>query len=233
MKVAEIFEGLKTGKCARRPRILAFGSSNTQRHTVGMHWFDCFELAVYETYALPRCINSGVGGDSTKKLLDRFEEEAALFKPDMTFLTVGGNDSFTRNNVSFEEFKTNLLELHRRFSEMDCPVVFQTYYSPNPETPEANEIDRFYKVMDIVRDVAKETGSDLIDHLARWEPFRKKFKAEYESLMRDGFHVNEIGNMVIGLDIARHFGLKLGENRPDYWRVARLYQRLMDVAGGI
>ena len=210
-------------------RLLAFGSSNTEHFLPGMHWFDCYELAMHQTHGvIPRCINSGVGGDTAQMLLDRFDEDAALYQPHLTFITVGGNDSNPERHVTEGQFRANLLELHRRFASIDCAVVFQTYYAPDPAT--VWPLGRFYVHMDTVREVAAETRSDLIDHLARWEPFRNACPEQYAAVMRDGFHVRTLGNMVIGLDIARHFGLTVGTDRPEHWREARAFQALLDAA---
>jgi lysophospholipase L1-like esterase len=195
-----------------------------------MHWFDCLELGVKKAHGLTnRFINTGVGGDSTRDLLRRFECDAEFYRPHMAFVTIGGNDSFAQNGISAEEYEANLYELQRRFERMGCDVVFQTYYSPDPDQV-AEPLDHFYHLMRIVRDVAKKTDSHLIDHLSRWEVFRENFNEEYKGMMSDGFHVNYTGNMLIGLDIARHFEVDtaLWEDLPEYWSIVRDYQRRID-----
>jgi len=222
------FEKLRQGI---RPRALAFGSSNTQRFLSGMHWFDCFELATAETFGLgARCINSGVGGDTAQMLLDRFEEEAALFKPHLTFVTVGGNNSKPELGISTELFREDLLKLHTKLTALGSSVVLQTYYAPNPTL--VWPLERFLEHMETVRGVAEETGSDLIDHLSRWIPFRDQYRDVYQSLMLDGFHINRFGNMLMGLEIACHFGLQVGGDAPDLWEPIRSYQAMMDNAAG-
>ena len=64
-------ERFATGK---KSRILAFGSSNTEHYLPGLHWFVCFELAVKSKYGRGHtCINTGIGGNITRDLLERFE----------------------------------------------------------------------------------------------------------------------------------------------------------------
>lgn len=212
-----------------RPRVLAYGSSNTQRLYSGLHWFDCYELAMYQTYdSVPRCINSGVGGDTAAKLIHRFDQEAALFQPHLVIITIGGNDSNPINNITPEMFRHDLMEVYRRFIEMDCEVVFQTYYAPDPE--QTWPLDVFYRDMDIVREVAQETQSGLIDQLALWEPFRKELPEQYALLKTDGFHINRFGNMIMGLEIADYFNLQLGTDDPDYWNFPRaLYKQMKSI----
>ena len=78
--------------------IEAFGSSNTQRRLPGMTWFDYIELGFKAVYGggCGTFINAGIGGDTSKMLLDRFDRDVAPFHPDAVIITVGGNDSVPR-----------------------------------------------------------------------------------------------------------------------------------------
>ncbi|MCX6992169.1 MAG: hypothetical protein NT011_03390 [Kiritimatiellaeota bacterium] len=120
------------------------------------------------------------------------------------------------------------MKLHRRFSDMDCGVVFQTYYALNPAGCDPVHLNAFYRNMDVVRKVAADSGADLIDHLARWELLRKTYPEKYLPLMQDVFHVNPRGNMLLGVDIARRFGAEFGNENLDYWGEALILQQLMD-----
>jgi len=212
--------GLKT-------RILAFGSSNTEHFLPGMHWFDVFELAIRNTYGRPHtCINTGIGGHTTFDLLARFEDDAAFYRPHLVFITIGGNDCNPVKNLSREQFERNLFELHRRFSNMGCAVVFQTYYAPDPARN--GDLGPFYANMDTVRRVAAETKAGLVDHLVRWEAFRKAHPDRYLLLMQDGFHVNHRGNTVMGVDIGRAFGAPVAPDASGLWDEALDIQQRMD-----
>ncbi|MGE9290146.1 MAG: SGNH/GDSL hydrolase family protein [Puniceicoccales bacterium] len=207
-------------------RILAFGSSNTQRLCPGMHWFDCFELALHQNHG-PRahCINTGVGGNTTRELLARFESDAAFYQPQAAFLTIGGNDCKPEEKLDDSEFEANLFELWNRFQAIGTHVIFQTYYSVIPDGGE--RFQNFYRYMEIIRKVARKTDSTLIDHLARWEPLRLQRPEVYRPLMGDEFHLISRGNRVVGLDIARTFGWKLYPDY-DYWGEAIVIQQIMD-----
>jgi lysophospholipase L1-like esterase len=191
-----------------------------------MHWFDCFELALHQRYgAKAHCINTGIGGNTTRDLLDRFETDAAFYQPHAAFVTIGGNDCKPEEGLTPEVFKANLLELWQRFNQLGTHVIFQTYYAVMSDG--SPRYQNFYQNMDVVREVAAETDSSLIDHLARWEPLRLQRPELYEPLMDDAFHVNTRGNCVMGLDMARCFGWGL---HPDYafWAEASLLQKIMD-----
>ena len=224
--IKNFISALSPGK---RIRVLAFGSSNTERYLPDSHWFDCFELAIKQKYGrVHTCINTGISGHTTCDLLKRFEDDAEFFKPQLAFVTIGGNDCNPDKDISIGQFRNNLKELYERFSAIDCGIVFQTYYSPNPDDVEKARLNNFYKYMDVVREVAIETQSALIDHLARWERLRLKHPDIYIKLMLNGFHTNPAGNKVMGVDIARHFGIIPNKDQFPFWAEAIDIQHLMD-----
>ena len=239
MNETPVFNAMKARfQAGLKTRILAFGSSNTERLVPGMHWFDVFDLAVHNTYGcIHACINSGIGGHSSGDLLNRFEDDAAFYRPHMVFITVGGNDSNPERKMKEEQFTANLQELQRRFSLMGCAVVFQTYYAPIKEQHDPEYMLKFYRFMDIIRHVAAETKSGLVDHLVRWEHIRKNRPEKHLPLMQDAMHVNRRGNMVMGLDIARYFDAKLNipyanseydKEGKNFWDEALEIQKIMD-----
>src|SRR4051812_11983573 len=102
-------------------RVVAFGSSNTERRIAGMHWFDCLELACRNTYGpITSFINSGRGGDSTIDLLNRMERDCLNHQPHLAFITVGGNDSNPKKNISLATYRDNLRQIVRRLQAQDA-----------------------------------------------------------------------------------------------------------------
>ena len=239
MKDSPVFNLIKErAGSGQKTRILAFGSSNTERILPGMHWFDVFDLAIGNTHGrVHHCINTGVGGHTSQDLLNRFKEDAEFYHPHMVFITVGGNDSNPGRQLSEEQFKSNLMELHHRFGKIGCKAVFQTYYAPVHELCPDEHMVKFYRYMEFIRQTAHETGSGLIDHLTRWEYLRNHHPKKHLPLMQDGMHVNRRGNMGMGLDIARHFSVKVNipyassVHDPEgriFWDEAVGIQKIMD-----
>jgi len=210
-----------------RIRFLAYGSSNTERYLPGMHWFDCIHLGFTRKYGkIGHFLNTGSGGDTTRDLLHRFEQDAGFFKPHFVFLTIGGNDS---RIMSIHEFETNLHLLHGRFEELGTQIIFQTYYAPD-STPSIPHTE-FYAFTEVVRHVAAETKSLLVDNLKRWIPMRTRNYAFYKPLMLDDFHLNERGNKVMGFDIARRLGCSLAAD-AEHWGEAMEAQKYLESSGG-
>ena len=219
----------------KKTRILAFGASCTQRRSYGMHWLDCLELGLNQKYGpYVTMINSGVGGDTAAMLLDRFDEDAAFYQPHLAIVSIGGNDAVGGKNISPVQFSENLRTLHKKFSELETPVIFQTYYAFKREDLKEDGWNKFNEYMQIVRDIAAETGSGLIDHCKRWTLLQEKEPALYNSMMLDTWHLNWKGNLVMGSDIALAFKadalFKANEHMDerDLWKEPLRIVRLMD-----
>lgn len=214
-------------KAGQFTRVVAFGSSNTERRVPGMHWFDCFELACRNTFGPhTACINSGRGGDTTVDLLARFERDCLAYRPEVVFITIGGNDSNPEKKLSVEAFRKNLMEVVGRVQALGGRAVLQTYYGCDLANMDPRHAAAFPQMMETVRAVGQEKGCLVIDHLARWEHLQHSAYSVYRGLMLDPMHINYTGNLAMGLDLARRFGLKLPEDL--YFREARALQALMD-----
>lgn len=229
MKTIEFFlTKLRSGAFTR---IVGFGSSNTERHRPGMHWLDCFELACR---SLPGAqfsvLNSGRGGETAKDLLARIERDCLVHQPDLVFLTVGGNDSSPLKGFLPEEYRKNLEMIISRIRSAGGHAVLQTYYSFDLENADPAHGPAFLSFMQTARETAAGTDCMLIDHLARWERLRIRCAKVYRRLMADPAHVNATGNMLLGLDIVRAFGLELPED--PLFREARGLQALLDILSG-
>jgi lysophospholipase L1-like esterase len=208
-------------------RIVFYGSSNTERRIHGLHWSDWLDLGLKRTYGRwHRSINSGVGGDTTRDLLVRFEQDVALYQPHVVFVTIGGNDSMPNRGISPKEFGRSLRLVTEKIQSLGAVAVLQTYYSADTDALPAG--CRFAELMQIVCDVGAEAGAALIDHLTRWEPVRLQHPQQFHELMLDALHVNSLGNMVLGLDLIRRFGANLVEPELSFCAEGIRVQRLMD-----
>lgn len=212
-------------------RIEAFGASNTQRYMPGMHWFDYVELGFKNTFGgdCGQFINAGCSGNTTFDLLNRFDADVANYRPHLVILTIGGNDCNPANRISPTEFRENLKTIQHKISKLDGEVVFQTYYACELEKIEPPEYGaKMGEYMQIVRETAAELGCLLHDNDVRWAALRDTDIASYRLLMRNAMHVNSIGNMVIGLDLMRFFGLNLLDEYRGEFIPGLLGQALLD-----
>jgi GDSL-like Lipase/Acylhydrolase family len=230
MNIDRKFQTIRKSKVStEKIRVLAFGSSNTERFMPGMHWFDCFELAIKHKYGrIHHCINSGISGETSSDLLNRFETDAAFYQPDMVFITIGGNDANPDKKIDATLFEDNLYKLYHKFNELGCFVIFQTYYSPIAEEAGEARFNSFCHYMNIVREVAAKTDSGLIDHLSQWEGLSRNMPVKHRELMRDAWHVNPLGNLVLGLYISSYFKVHLAKIEAPFFEQAQAYLQLME-----
>lgn len=195
-------------------RIVLFGASNTDRYMAGTHWGDVLHLGLRYTYFKPVwVINSGAVGNNTREALARFDRDVKSFSPDVVIITLGGNDCDTTPGkfVPEAEYRANLREIARRVEECGALPVFQTYYKMDIAAMEPDRAKGFLKNMDIVREEAAKNNWPLIDQYKLFDQLDENtFRYKY---MLNAMHVNEQGNILIGFEVLRHFGLNIDRMR--------------------
>ncbi len=223
-----IFEKIRAGKTIR---VCAFGSSNTERFDTGMHWFDYVELGFKNIFggSVGQFINTGISGNTSSQMLERFERDVAPYSPDLTIVTCGGNDSNPSRNISESLFRENLRRLVGKLRDLGGEVVFQTYYACDLERLDPAYAGAIPRYMQIIREAAAELDCRINDNYSRWERLRLSAPDLYRLLMRDNMHVNLYGNMVIGLDLMRKFGFKLADDKCDFCRTGLIARYAMDL----
>jgi acyl-CoA thioesterase-1 len=213
----------------QRTRIVAFGSSNTDRRIHGLHWFDWCDLGIKQTYGrVAHSINAGTGGDTTRDLLRRWDEDVALYQPHAVFITIGGNDANPEKDLGADEYRANLHTLVRRVRALGAVPILQTYYAADLAGLGELYASNFQRNMRIIREVAGAEGCELVDHHARWEPVRLQYPHVFAGLMIDALHINSLGNAIMGLDLIRRFGVHLDPDQHAFTAAARGIQALMD-----
>jgi lysophospholipase L1-like esterase len=194
-----------------------------------MNWFDCLELAWKVAEGKSSVfINSGRGGDTTDQVLERLERDCLRYAPHFVILTIGGNDSNPSRGMPINRYQENLERMVHEIRKIGGEPILQTYYAPDIAKMQPGRAEIFQDFMEAMRGVARRSDCPLIDHLARWELLRDKHYPTYESLMLDPMHTNPIGNLVLGLDVVREFGLQLPSD--PFYEKALAVQSLMDAS---
>ena len=198
--------------------VVLFGSSNTAanygsrgRHNWGEWLHRVLRINVGMNF---KVINSGIGGDTTVKLLERIDRDVLYYRPKAVILTIGGNDC--NIDLGIDKFRENLNRIIDILSENNIITILQTYYvldysAFNSNQPGKDEriIREFPLYMDVVRETAGERGLTLIDQYKYFEPLYNSDLSLYKRLMIDDMHVSYIGNFIIANNLAR--ALELGE----------------------
>ena len=196
-------------------RFVAIGSSNTESSYAAngyLNWFGWLDVFIRTRYGrINHSINTGIGGNTSDQVMARFDSDVLFYKPDVLFISLGGNDCIPSKNVSLKIFKENLTRMiaETRNIKPDCFIILQTYYSFDLEWLDwQGQYDRathMPEYMQAVRDVAAKENVHLVDNYARWERFRLHDVDDYRKLMRDPLHLNPLGHLVLGLDLKRIF----------------------------
>ena len=188
--------------------VVGFGASNTERYMPGTHWLDVLEVGLRARFGRKfHVIDSGVSGNNTREALARFDRDVAFFKPDLVIVTFGGNDCnpLPAKRVPEDEFAANMTAIGRKIEALNAIPIFQTYYKMDLEAMEPERAKNFVRNMEIVREVAQVHSWHLVDQYAvfdKLDPSVHRYK-----MMLNAMHVNEAGNMLIGVELLRHFDI--------------------------
>ncbi|MHA1242146.1 MAG: SGNH/GDSL hydrolase family protein, partial [Promethearchaeota archaeon] len=149
-------------------------------------------------------INQGINGETVNDLLKRIDRDVINFKPNITFITIGGNDA--NSGMPLDEYRTSLEDIIDKLVNIDCLPILQTYYCPIYEEM-SDTFQNFPEFMEIKRTISAERQIPLIDQYKFFSALYKNDRNTYSELMLDGLHVNPIGNALMGLIACRSFHL--------------------------
>ncbi len=148
-------------------------------------------------------VNSGVGGDTTEDALARFDWDVTKKDPDIVVIGLGTND-FVRPNqgskspkVNPEKYRENLKSIISRVQALNAdpilltpPYVREDAYGPAENYADDGGLNPALDVyVEIVREVAKETGVGLVDIHKLCDDYSAD-----EFLISDGVHLADVGN---------------------------------------
>ena len=206
---------------SNKATIIAFGSSVVERTIEGTHWFDCLEIALnWNRGRIHHCINLGHSGDTSRDLLARFDRDLTPLKPNITFIKIGGNDTGSDPDISTLEFKSNMNQLVSKLRAIGSKVCLMTYHSPISKLYGEERVRKLSRFMEVIREVASSEGTYLIDDLPTWEILRKEHPSIHQSLIQDEIHLNNLGNIFLGLSLIKKLNLDMSDGDQTYWAEA-------------
>ena len=168
-------------------------------------------LAVYYPERRVRVTNSGISGNTSRDLLQRFDRDVVDLKPDWVSICIGINDVWRQfdypcnpdRHVLPEEYEANMRKLIESAKESVPEILLLTPYYMEP-----NAADTMRARMDeygaIVKRLAKEYSLPCID----LQPVFSEYLANRHSayLMWDRVHPGPVGSMLIAGKILKEFG---------------------------
>lgn len=178
-------------------QITAFGDSITEG-VIGIkpeeNWLVLLAQKLGDGYTLT---NAGVGGNSAREAMMRFDKDVLATNPDLVLLEFGGNNndvSKPQRIVDDDEFIDILNNFKDRLPEQ-CGCIMMTF---PPIIDEWHAYRKFYddgKVdcrlepqRDIVREFARKNNWPLLDL------HKLMFRRRYDFILNDGVHFNPAGH---------------------------------------
>ena len=164
-------------------------------------------------------ISSGVSGNTSTQLNERFKQDVLDKKPDLITINIGVNDvlqSFqtpttARPNIpTTQEYQQNLTAMVQAATSKAIPVLL---LSPTiiHEDLSSRENQRIAEYIAVMRDVALQYRCQFIDLNI---PFRhviityQRYGGQGQNLLtRDGIHPNIAGHQIIAYNILKSWGV--------------------------
>jgi len=195
-------------RARKKLRIVAFGDSITEGRT-GVKLADNWLLKLGKKLGRKVSLyNAGVGGNSAREAMVRYESDVLARRPDVILLEFGGNNhdpapERKRRRVSDREFRA-LLEKFKAGLPRNCKVVMITFPPIINEkhvyckrVPGGKVDEELQNQRQIVRDFAKENGWPLLDLYKLIYPRRQEF------ILPDGVHLSPAGHTFFAEEAAK------------------------------
>ena len=182
--------------------IVAFGDSITEGRTGVLpeqNWLLLLGKKLGPTFNL---FNAGVGGNSAREAMARYERDVLAHHPDLVLLEFGGNNhdphpERVARRVSDQEF-TSLLRIFRDGLPSGCQVIMMTFPPIISEqhcyfklVPDGKVDEELNPQRQIVRDFAAAQGWPLLDL------YRLMYPRRHELILPDGVHLNPAGHVFL------------------------------------
>ncbi|MBQ7178672.1 MAG: DUF4838 domain-containing protein [Victivallales bacterium] len=182
--------------------IVAFGDSIVEGVCGGIkpeeNWLNLLQAKLGNGYKL---INAGVGGNSAREAMARYERDVLKHNPDVVLIEFGGNnhDPFnTLRQVSDKEL-TRLLEAFKCGLPNGCQVIVCTFPPILDDKHCYRDADAFKgksidKSMDAQRDIVRKFAAD--NGYVLLDLYKTIYDRRYELIFDDGVHLNQEGQKV-------------------------------------
>lgn len=169
-----------------------------------------------------RVTNSGIGGNTSRDLKERFDRDVIELKPDVVSIMIGINDVWRQfdtpaaldNQVMPKEYAQNLREMIEKAKATAREVILMT-----PYYMEFNTLDGMRSRMDVYGGICRRLAEEYEIHFVDLqEVFDKYFKTRGENgqyahhstfIAWDRVHPNQIGATLIAAAFLSACGLKL------------------------
>jgi len=149
-------------------------------------------------------INTGISGEKSGGLLADFDWRALRFRPDVVSIMIGMNNAGAGPDGR-ETFADQLREMVQKIRAIGAIPILHRTNPIDEENPGSFSRSDLAAYNEVIADVARSTGTILIDHWTRWREDRPTLPLLREWLA-DPIHPNGFGHRAF----AREFFNTLG-----------------------
>lgn len=194
-------------------KIVTLGDSITKGVRPGVEadetFAACLQSELDELGIDAEVINVGVGGETVDRGLARLEEAVLALNPGYVTIMYGTNDSYVdpgaaESRLSTDMFRSNLEELVDSLREAGVEPILMTepcYASDGPRNGLGEDCNlRLAEYMEIVRSIANEKETPLIDNFQVWSDAAAE-GTDLNDWTTDGYHPNPEGHRRIAASI--------------------------------
>ena len=201
-------------KNRKRLTIVGFGASVTQAAAQmpdeSKRWLNVLRARL--AAAFPNTdftvINSGIGGNSAREAMARFDKDVLAHDPDWVLLDIGANNNSPKDpgrRVPPDEFKRHLEDFKKRLpprtriAVITTPPVIeeQHIYGNDPYFKQFGGLEASVEFLRVLmRNFAAENGFPLVD-LSKELRRRMETAGKNCYTLTDGIHLTEAGNRVL------------------------------------
>lgn len=203
--------------------IIMFGDSCTAPRpgAVGKVYPERVSEALQSIGSSLQVYNAGVGGNTTRDAIKRFDRDVLQYKPKVIVIQFGINDAAvdvwksppaTTPRVPLDEYLANLRQLVGRARKQNARVLLMTtnplrwtsklkeLYGKPPYHPD--EEDGFNAAFlasynESLRKLAAELKVPLVDVYSAYPGFAVKHKTTIDALLLDGMHPTDLGHQLV------------------------------------
>lgn len=156
-----------------------------------------------------RITNSGISGNTSKDLLERFDRDVVELNPQWVSICIGINDVWRQFDVpacrdyavSVEEYEKNLETMILKIKDKVKGIFICTpyYIEPNKSDLMRNRMDEYIKVC---KYLAQKYNGELVDFQGMYDEF---CKYKHSSIIAwDRVHPNQMGATLMAKEFLKH-----------------------------
>lgn len=166
-------------------------------------------LAVYYPEIKVRVTNSGISGNTSRDLLQRFDRDVVNLNPDWVSICIGINDvwrqfdcpAMTNTHVLPHEYEKNMEEMILKIKDNVKGIFILAPYimEPNKEDMMRKRIDEY---VEICRILAEKYSLTFVDFQKMYEDYCKIRHSSY--IAWDRIHPNQVGATLMAREFLKY-----------------------------